>query len=53
MLERMCPRPRYLDLTLPECYVPELGDQKQGKARGVGAGGTSRSYQTWDLVKRM
>lgn len=24
--------PRYLDLTLPECYVPELGEQKQGKA---------------------
>ena len=26
--------PRYLDLTLPECFVPELGEQKQGKANG-------------------
>lgn len=40
----------YLDLTLPECYVPELGDQKQGKVRSIYFSGPNVVMVTNDRV---
>jgi len=41
---------QYLDLTLPECYVPELGEQKQGKVRSIYFSGENVVMVTNDRV---
>merc|ERR1719391_508714 len=40
----------YLDLTLPECYIPELGEQKQGKVRSIYFSGQNVVMVTNDRV---
>jgi len=40
----------YLDLTLPECYIPELGEQKQGKVRSIYFSGKNVVMVTNDRV---
>merc|ERR1712039_696706 len=40
----------YLNLTLPECYIPELGDQKQGKVRSIYFSGPNVVMGTNDRV---
>eukprot|EP00438_Fugacium_kawagutii_P020055 Skav201035 [mRNA] locus=scaffold3386:171980:176979:+ [translate_table: standard] len=40
----------YLDLTLPECFVPELGEQKQGKVRSIYFSGPNVVMVTNDRV---
>lgn len=40
----------YLDLTLPECFIPELGEQKQGKVRSIYFSGENVVMVTNDRV---
>ncbi|CAE7028075.1 purC [Symbiodinium natans] len=40
----------YLDLTLPECFIPELGEQKQGKVRSIYFSGKNVVMVTNDRV---
>mmetsp|Transcript_85351 Transcript_85351/g.166976 ORF Transcript_85351/g.166976 Transcript_85351/m.166976 type:complete len:506 (-) Transcript_85351:112-1629(-) len=40
----------YLDLTLPECYIPELGEQKHGKVRSIYFAGNNVVMVTNDRV---
>merc|ERR1711920_526947 len=40
----------YLDLTLPECFVPELGEQKNGKVRTIYFSGENVVMVTNDRV---
>jgi len=40
----------YLDLTLPECFVPELGEQKSGKVRSIYFSGENVVMVTNDRV---
>lgn len=40
----------YLDLTLPECFIPELGEQKQGKVRSIYFSGENVIMVTNDRV---
>jgi len=40
----------YLDLTMPECYIPELGEQKQGKVRSIYFAGKNVVMVTNDRV---
>ncbi|CAJ1365363.1 unnamed protein product, partial [Effrenium voratum] len=41
---------QYLDLTLPECFIPELGEQKQGKVRSIYFAGENVIMVTNDRV---
>jgi len=40
----------YLDLTLPECFIPELGEQKSGKVRSIYFSGPNVVMVTNDRV---
>jgi len=40
----------YLDLTLPECFIPELGEQKKGKVRDIYFSGENVVMMTNDRV---
>jgi len=40
----------YLDLTLPECFLPELGEQKKGKVRDIYFAGDNVVMVTNDRV---
>merc|ERR1719401_2345226 len=40
----------YLDLTLPECFIPELGEQKKGKVRDIFFSGENVIMVTNDRV---
>eukprot|EP00933_Yihiella_yeosuensis_P076218 TRINITY_DN858_c0_g1_i3.p1 TRINITY_DN858_c0_g1~~TRINITY_DN858_c0_g1_i3.p1 ORF type:complete len:509 (+),score=165.23 TRINITY_DN858_c0_g1_i3:78-1604(+) len=40
----------FLDLTLPECYIPELGEQKSGKVRSIYFSGKNVVMVTNDRV---